>query len=199
MDLNCKTTTLFPICLHTLVVDNFDQLQTTLIKESYDLRNTDSRGRKVSNVGGWQSDFFPLDKSSDTLKSIMTKLLTDFAPMQKDVLMYVEGWTNINGPGCHNIKHHHPQCNLAGVFWIKAPPKSGDLLFESPHSFTSFSEINCYTDKFRKDTNSYLTYSYEPTEGEIVIFPSFLSHSVLRNESDEDRISYSFNIKLKYD
>ena len=198
MDLNCKTTTLFPICLHTLVVDNFDQLQTTLIKESYDLRNTDSRGRKVSNVGGWQSDFFPLDKSSDTLKSIMTKLLTDFAPMQKDVLMYVEGWTNINGPGCHNIKHHHPQCNLAGVFWIKVPPKSGNLLFESPHSFNSFTEIKCYTGKFIENTNSYLTYSYKPIEGEIVIFPSFLIHSVLKNESDEDRISYSFNIKLNY-
>ena len=199
MDLNCKTTTLFPICLHTLVVDNFDQLQTTLIKESYDLKNIDSKGRKISNVGGWQSELFPLDKSSDTLKSIITKLLKDFAPMQKDVLMYIEGWTNINGPGCHNIKHHHPQCNLAGVFWIKVPPKSGNLLFESPHSFTSFTEINCYTDKFRKSTNSYLTYSYKPIEGEIVIFPSFLSHSVLRNESDEDRISYSFNIKLNYD
>ena len=199
MDLNYRTTTLFPICLHSVIVDDFDQLQTTLIKESYDLRNTDSRGRKISNVGGWQSELFSIDKSSDILKSIITKSLIKFTPIQNDVLMFIEGWTNINGPGCHNIKHHHPQCNLAGVFWIKAPPKSGDLLFESPHSFTSFSEINCYTDKFRKDTNSYLTYSYEPTEGEIVIFPSFLSHSVLRNESDEDRISYSFNIKLKYD
>ena len=199
MDLNCKTTTLFPICLHTLVVDNFDQLQTTLIKESYDLKNIDSRGRKISNVGGWQSELFSLDKSSDTLKSIITKLLKDFAPMQKDVLMYIEGWTNINEPGCHNIKHHHPQCNLAGVFWIKVPPKSGNLLFESPYSFTSFAEINCYNDKFRKNTNSYLTYSYRPTEGQIVIFPAFLPHSVLRNESNEDRISYSFNIKLNYD
>ena len=199
MDLNCKTTTLFPICLHTLVVDNFNELQTTLIKESYDLKKTDSKGRKISNVGGWQSDLFSLEKSSDTLKSIITKLLKDFAPMQKDVLMYIEGWTNINGPGCYNIKHHHPQCNLAGVFWIKVPPKSGNLLFESPHSFTSFSEVNCYTDKFRKNTNSYLTYSYKPIEGEIVIFPSFVPHSVLKNESNEDRISYSFNIKLNYD
>jgi uncharacterized protein (TIGR02466 family) len=199
VDLNCKTTTLFPICLHTLVVDNFDQLQTTLIKESYDLKNIDSKGRKISNVGGWQSEISSLDKSSHTLKSIMTKLLKDFAPMQKDVLMYIEGWTNINGPGCHNVKHHHPQCNLAGVFWIKVPSKSGNLLFESPYSFTSFTEVNCYTDKFRKNTNSYLTYSYRPTEGQIVIFPSFLPHSVLKNESNEDRISYSFNIKLNYD
>ena len=198
MDLNYRTTNLFPVCLHSVIVDDFDQLQTTLIKESYDLRNKDSRGRKVSNIGGWQSELFSIDKSSDTLKSIITKSLRGFDPIQDGILMNVEGWTNINGPGCHNVKHQHPQCNFAGVLWIKVPPKSGNLVFESPHSFTSFTEINCYTDKFRKNTNSYLTYSYRPTEGEIVIFPSFLPHSVLKNQSEEDRISYSFNIKLSY-
>ena len=199
MDLNYRTTNLFPVCLHSVVVDDFDQLQTTLIKESYDLRNKDSRGRKVSNIGGWQSELFSIDKSSDTLKSIITKSLRGFDPIQDGIMMNVEGWTNINGPGCHNVKHQHPQCNFAGVLWIKVPPKSGNLVFESPHSFTSFTEINCYTDKFRKNTNSYLTYSYRPTEGEIVIFPSFLPHSVLKNQSNQDRISYSFNIKLNYD
>ena len=59
--------------------------------------------------------------------------------------MKVEGWTNINQPKNFNIKHNHPQCNFAGVFWIKVPDKSGNLIFESPHSFTSFAEINCYT------------------------------------------------------
>ena len=199
MDLNYKTTNLFPVCLHSVIVDDFDQLQTTLIKESYDLKNIDSKGRKISNIGGWQSELFSIDKSSDTLRSIITKSLKGFAPIQDDILMKVEGWTNINGPECHNVKHQHPQCNFAGVLWIKVPPKSGNLVFESPHAFTSFTEINCYTDKFRKNTNSYLTYSYRPIEGEIVIFPSFIPHSVLRNESNEDRISYSFNIKLNYD
>ena len=198
MDLNYRTTNLFPTCIHSLVVSNFDHLQTRLIKESYDLKKIDHIGRQISNRGGWQSELYSIDQSSDTLRSIITNSLRGFTPIQDDVLMIVEGWTNINGPGCHNVKHQHPQCNLAGVFWIKVPSKSGNLVFESPHSFTSYAEINCYTDKFKKDSNSYLNYSYQPVEGQIVIFPSFLSHSVLRNESDEDRISYSFNIKLKY-
>ena len=91
------------------------------------------------------------------------------------------------------------ECDFAGVFWIKVPDKSGNLIFESPHSFTSFAEINCYTNKFQKETRSYLSCVYEPLEGEIVIFPSFLSHCVSENESNEDRISYSFNIKLSHD
>ena len=33
----------------------------------------------------------------------------------------------------------------------------------------------------------------EPKEGKICVFPSFLEHEVLTNESNEDRISLSFN------
>ena len=199
MDLNYRTNRLFPICVHSLTVDNFDQIQDVLIKESYDLRKIDPVGRQLSNRGGWQSELYAIDKSSETLQSVITKSLQGFTPIKNDVLMKVEGWTNINQPKNFNIKHNHPQCNFAGVFWIKVPDKSGNLIFESPHSFTSFAEINCYTDKFQKETRSYLSCVYEPLEGEIVIFPSFLSHCVSENESNEDRISYSFNIKLSYD
>ena len=198
MDLSYKTKTIFPVCIHSLTVDNFDQIQDLLIKESYDLRKIDPVGRKISNVGGWQSEIYPIDKSSDTLQSIIRKSLKGFTPIKNDILMNVEGWTNINKPRDYNTKHNHPQCNFAGVFWIKVPNKSGNLKFESPHSFNSFTEINCYTGKFIKNTNSYLSCVYEPLEGEIVIFPSFLSHCVSENKSNEDRISYSFNIKLNY-
>ena len=142
MDLNYRVHRLFPICVHSLTVDNFDQIQDVLIKESYDLRKIDPVGRQLSNRGGWQSGLYPIDKSSETLQSVITKSLQGFTPIKNDVLMKVEGWTNINQPKNFNIKHNHPQCNFAGVFWIKVPDKSGNLIFESPHSFTSFAEIN---------------------------------------------------------
>ena len=41
-----------------------------------------------------------------------------------------------------------------------------------------------------------MTYYFTPKEGRILIFPSKLEHEVKENKSDEDRISYSFNIKL---
>ena len=47
MDLNYKTTNLFPVCLHSVIVDDFDQLQTTLIKESYDLKKDTFSGFKL--------------------------------------------------------------------------------------------------------------------------------------------------------
>ena len=44
-----------------------------------------------------------------------------------------------------------------------------------------------------------MTYYFPPTEGRILIFPSNLDHEVKENKSDEDRISYSFNITLIYE
>ena len=34
----------------------------------------------------------------------------------------------------------------------------------------------------------------EPVEGNIILFPSYLPHSVETNDHDEERISISFNI-----
>ena len=44
-----------------------------------------------------------------------------------------------------------------------------------------------------------MTHSFVPHEGRILIFPSSLEHHVEENKSNEDRISYSFNIVLEHD
>ena len=45
-------------------------------------------------------------------------------------------WININGPGNYNHSHNHPGCDLSGVLWLKVPENSGNIVFESPQSFT---------------------------------------------------------------
>ena len=41
------------------------------------------------------------------------------------------------------------------------------------------------------------TWSYPPQEGRLILFPAWLSHGVRENETDEDRISISFNLVPK--
>ena len=53
--------------------------------------------------------------------------------------------------------------------------------------------------KFYLNFNSHWKYSKLPEEGKILIFSSDLEHEVEENMSDEDRISYSFNIRLSLD
>ena len=54
-----------------------------------------------------------------------------------------------------------------------------------------------YTSEFRDKTNCYGSYGFLPTEGSIMLFPASINHRVTSNQSNEDRISSSFNLTFK--
>ena len=202
MDLNYKIVNLFPSSIHNLEITDFDKCKDELVKEVYQEREVDPIGRKLSNRGGWQSNSYELHKcKSEMLQKVIRNLLSEFNKnlLRKDVCMICEGWMNINRPGDFNVKHNHPRSHLSGVLWIKVPKNSGSIMFHSPEIFNRFQELDCYTDEFCYDSNCYMTHDFTPSEGKILIFPSSLEHEVKKNESNEDRISYSFNLVLKHE
>jgi uncharacterized protein (TIGR02466 family) len=196
VDLNYKLTNIFPSSIHSLGIDNFDDYRGKLIEEIYQERDEDPVGRKISNRGDWQSNQMTIQKDrSELLKEIITNSVSKL-PILEGVYAAVEGWKNINEPGNFNVKHNHPRSNLSGVLWIKTPKNSGNLVFTSPNLFNRYEELDSYTKEFKYNSNSYMTYYFRPMEGRLLIFPSSLEHEVEKNKSSEDRISYSFNIRL---
>ena len=204
MDLSYKNINLFPVPIHQFDVNGFSEIKDKLIDYAYDWKKTDPEGLSFSNRGGWQSNPFPFfDKNKkDVLQSFLTNCLEEFLSIKKSVNFTLSAWVNINKPGDYNLKHHHSDCNLAGVLWIKAPQNSGDIVFDNPRTFDPFlqsakmGEIDSYTDDFKDKNKIYPDYYFPPTEGRILIFPSYLEHQVRENKSNEDRISVAFNIKL---
>ena len=200
MDLNYKVTPIFPTCIHSLEIDNFDTYRDQLVREIYQERDEDPVGRKKSNYGGWQSKQVDIHESKlETLKKVIVDSLPQLKSLSNSVSMIVAGWKNINGPGNFNFRHNHPRSNLSGVLWIKAPKDSGNIEFESPQLFNRYQELDSYTDEFKLNSNCYMTYFFPPKEGRLLIWPSDLEHEVKENKSDEDRISYSFNITLVHE
>ena len=196
MDLNYKVTNLFPSSIHRIGIDNFDDYKDQLIKETYQERDEDPVGRRVSNRGGWQSNQMHIgDCKSETLKNIITSSVSKL-PMSGSLSCIIEGWKNINEPGNFNVPHSHPKSHLSGVLWIKTPENSGNIVFESPEIFNRYQELDSYSDELRRNSNNYMTYYFTPKEGNVLIFSSNLLHEVKENKSNEDRISYSFNIRL---
>ena len=197
MDLNYNTAYIFPIPIHVIDINDFDDYKDQLVKEIYQERDEDPVGRKISNYGGWQSNQVDIHESkSETLKKLILDSLPQLQSLSNSVSMIVAGWKNINGPGDFNCFHNHPRSDLSGVLWIKAPKDSGNLVFSSPQLFNRYQELDSYTNEFKYNSNLYMSYYFTPKEGRILIFPSDLEHEVKENKSDEDRISYSFNIKL---
>ena len=196
MDLNYKTVNLFPVPVHQFDVNGFSEIQDELIDYSYNLKKED-KGVKISNYGGWQSSGFEIVNEDDVLHSFLINCLSDFPSLKKSIDMFVYGWINVNKPGDYNIKHTHPTSDLSGVLWVKAPENCGNIVFDSPFAFQTHNEVESYTDEFRDSNNYNHCHYFNPIEGRILVFPSHLQHHVLHNKSEEDRISVSFNIKLR--
>ena len=75
--------------------------------------------------------------------------------------------------------HSHSGSFASGVVYISVPKGSGSIVFR-PN-----------IDSSNKDR--FLT-SFPPKRGRYYVFPNYLDHYVTRNNSDEMRISLSFNL-----
>ena len=197
MDLNYKVTNIFPVPIHQFDVNGFDEIQNELIDYAYDLKKKYPEGNLLSNRGGWQSHLFEVKNEDDVLQNFIINCLSGFPVITESTNIKVKAWVNINKPGNYNVKHNHPGVDLAGVLWIKCPENCGEIAFDNPTDFQSHNEINSYTSDFTNQNNLHHCYLFYPTEGRILVFPSHLNHLVQENKSNEDRISVSFNIKLR--
>ena len=190
---------LFPTVVHEVSVKNFKSIKKDLVNYVYEQKQRDSQGVSFSNVGGWQSGPSYSNFDNILLTTITETLIPYFSNNVLDMskkIQYNGLWMNINRKGDYNTSHDHAMCHLAGVFWLKTPKNCGNIHFFSPHSFTHGSEMQRYTEDFQKKTNVYSSYWFSPVEGSILVFPACLIHRVDSNQSDEDRISASFNLEL---
>ena len=105
-------------------------------------------------------------------------------------------WANINYPGGYNRPHLHPNSLFSGVYWIKTPVKSGNLMLYDPRPGVHTTMPNRNADGPKEGQlppELWREVHYEPIAGRIIMFPAWLWHEVRPNESNDTRISVSFN------
>ena len=174
-------------------------------KFAYEVKEEDTKGRRSSNGGGgWQSHDFrpdwipntPLKPVSDYIMQ-MAGVCADEFGFNDYRLNMSNMWINVNGRGAFNHTHIHPGSILSGVFYVKVPSCCcGELKFMRPLEHQAMKEYwGCEEnfDRYDKSYN-YLDFFVPPAENKLVMFPSWMQHSVDANASDFDRISISFNI-----
>jgi len=104
-------------------------------------------------------------------------------------------WANINPPGGMNRAHQHPNSLWSGVYYIKAPKNCGNLKIDDPRSVASMSRPK--QKEGSVPARLYRETHYEPKAGRLIMFPAWLMHCVDPNESNDIRISVSFNFLQK--
>ena len=118
------------------------------------------------------------------------KLCADMDFIDCDVAM-TSAWLNVNDSRqCMNAEHVHGDV-FSGVFYLSAPQESGKLCVVNPGLNRMWAGIPLVSQK-NQFTGEKI--KLEPEDGNIILFPSFLPHSVETNNHDEERISISFNL-----
>lgn len=112
-------------------------------------------------------------------------------------LEYANVWINMNGKGGYNEVHVHPGCVISGVFYVKVPKdgEPGSICFhrDGMDGYVIHS-LGVAEDMSTADIpHANATWSYPPVENRLLLFPAWLGHGVRENETDDDRISISFN------
>ena len=186
---------LFPVCFHQYLFDEFDS--DGLIEFCYEQKEKDLNGQIKSNRGGWHSHFYDITDENVISKALRTGLgKSIFTAIDPSLGASVSYWIMINPPNSYNTSHTHPESHLSGVMWIKIPKNSGDLVFNNPAEFSGFVESKSYLKEVQDNTTSCATFRYHPSSGKIITFPASLRHEVKVNESNEDRIAISYNIRI---
>lgn len=101
-------------------------------------------------------------------------------------------WTTIYPNKAFVPEHIHSNSLLSGVFYAKTPENCGDIVFKD---LAAVAKNMCIA-QIRDFPAVETIYTQEVKEGVMVIFPSWLPHYTLPNESNEDRIMVSFNINM---
>jgi len=195
---NISHQALFQTPLFEINIDDIDNRE--LEKNIYELRDK-SEGVTLSNRGGWHSDIqsshhLNEHKLDGTFKPVTDKIVEiiyhlPFEPIP-DVIDDISVWANINGKGSYNAIHNHPGCDLSGVYYVKVPEGDcGNIGFHDPRPVLF--------------GNDFIVDRYVgggivprlPIEGNMYLFPSSFGHEVGMNNTDGDRISISFNLRVR--
>lgn len=100
-----------------------------------------------------------------------------------------ESWLNLNDKNSYQEYHCHSNSTFSAVYYISTPPKSGKIYFENPcePDMLPIKEIKTPTEM------SFRTCSYQPEEGTLLIFRSYMRHMVEICKNDSTRITIALN------
>lgn len=102
-----------------------------------------------------------------------------------------QSWLNWTKPGEYHHTHEHPNSFMSGVLYIHADPQEDKIKFHK----NGYQQINLETSQY--DLLNSKSWWFSVKTGNIVIFPSNLTHNVDQVTSGKTRISLAFNTFLK--
>jgi len=175
---------------------DFSEHRDSFIDSSRAFREKHPDGITKSNLGGsYQS---PMNLTTEPAFAPLFEFVAQMGRKAAFDMQFVDcdtyitaAWVNFNDSrSAINYDHVH-QDTFSGVFYLKAPEKSGKLVLTNPglNQLWQGAMLTAQKNKFNADR-----LRIEPVEGQLYLWPSYLPHGVEPNDHDDERISISFNV-----
>ena len=143
---------------------------------------------------GWQSDrtLHELEEFRDLISCInnAVKSVLRFLRVGYDAFEITGCWANVLARGAAHKAHSHPNNFLSGVYYLRTHPGTDTINFHDPRNQTGI--IRPPVVELTADNIDQVVGRVK--NGTLLIFPSYLQHSVDANMSEDERISISFNL-----
>lgn len=162
------------------ILDNSDNLTNTWqYKTTYSSSHSDiDTGHKDENLLFIENYF--VEHGNNFLKSLGYKPMN----LQADIF-FSEMFE-----GDSHIKHEHANSILSGIFYLQVPEGSSPIRFYDPRNHSKF--LSLPVEEWTYTNWEY--FNIQPTDGLLLVWPSWLSHEVSVNKSLEGRITCVFNL-----
>ncbi len=192
-----KPNLFFATPVWTYQLNNYQKINDLMDGYIKSLKNKDEVGIKKSNIKGWHSSNFDLKENEpqNFIKFILPSIeqvMTDMNWDKNQKAKIDNMWAIINTGGSANFRHQHGNSSISGAYYVKAPIDCGDIVFYDPRPAPVYSHPNVIEPN---SLNAQIN-GISPKEGALVLFPSYLEHSVNENKSNSERIVISFNIRI---
>ena len=155
-------------------------------------------GVKKTNYKGWHSqtdmhtkpEYKPLvDELFIFMRDIFKEEWLDREPILGNM------WANISPKEGSNQPHIHPNSLFSGVYYVKSNPQAGRLKIYDPRAGVQI--VMPVRKKGQPPKHLWRDANLDPFPGRIIMFPAWMWHCVEPNESNDIRISVSFNFIQK--
>jgi uncharacterized protein (TIGR02466 family) len=134
-------------------------------------------------------------KLKGVIEDLITKYFYDVLQIDGKA-MITQSWVNANLPGEFTHQHIHPNSFASGVLYLSVSGQNAGITFHRPpHQSNNIQSSFTLQPKMTgKDSGKE---TLEVKNGDIIIFPSYLAHSVQKNTTEKIRWSMAFNSLTK--
>jgi len=176
-----------PVCFFDFGSD-LTEVELDFIK-NLEQRNNDGNMTSVNNKLFDSAELAEIARFCD--ESVQEYVKEIYAPKYEVTPYITQSWANFTQKGQWHHRHEHPNSFMSGVFYVQAVKDTDKIFFYK----NGYQQIKLPTDNF----NLYNSESWwlGVQTGQLILFPSHLTHMVQTVTTDETRISISFNVFLK--